>query len=299
MLIDGLILTTLPQIISNHLAVSYNSLLYMNALSVITIASYVFSIVNWMSPKKTIDNLLLKAHQTTTNEERVKIVMSLEEMGWNAAQKGYTSIVETVIEAYSKLATVYFEMNPELNEEGKINSNLRHPLREIPRSLERLSDVLLKNDMYRFIYLLARPLIRIAKASNQWSMPPFEMLVSASNILGEYIKRDLQNVYCNFIGEFLYSLEGSDMRLDNLAHVLYNFFREGLMYKNAAVIGDVLLGFTIIAKRRSDVALKWCNMIVPEYLKVRSLLDYPKKYPGVNPNEMIIELEGLLNINWH
>lgn len=161
---DGVLLTVLPEgTIYPWFQKLIDLVLLYNAAAVVSVIGHVGRVMLLLLPGEILKELVKQAEKADTNEERLYVVQSLEELAVSVISRHRISAVRPVIEAYADITDIFTLRLPELNA-GVME--MMHPVREIPRSYWRVAINLLNSDMDNLMFYTAGSIAGIARASN-------------------------------------------------------------------------------------------------------------------------------------
>ncbi len=293
--VDGFILITLSTELNELHLFIVNLILFLNVESIALIIIYVMAVLRWLKPETMFEILLNNAKQAGSNEERLEIVLSIEELTLKAIQKGYSSSTKKAIDLFDDIVEIYSTQKTNLNLD--VRNNTDHPLRVIPSSISRIVQCLCKNDMDDLVHLTAWPLSRLSiiSASND-DLSVCSIFVSSAtqNIIKECLQKNLDSAAYNFTANLSYSVDSND-NADSIAKCITSIIDEALKHESSEyVISQAILGYSRLAEDHINEIEVHCKKAVSEIKKYPIMLSKKGWFTNVTISNQILSLEDLL-----
>lgn len=293
--IDGIVLITLSTELKELHLFILNFIIFLNAESIALVIAYVLEVIKWLRPETMFEILLNNAKQADSNEERLEIVLSVEELTLKTIQKGYSSTAKIAIELFGNIIAIYSTEKTDLNLKAAFNTE--HPLRIISSSISRIAKCLSKNDMDDFIHFTAHSLAKLSIVSEDMqglSVCSVEVSSAVDNIIRECLKKNLDSAVYNFIADFSYTANDED-NTRSVALCLKSIVEEALKYEDTEyVISEVLEGYTFLVENHVDEIEVYCKEAISEIKRYPAVLRKKGWYTEDNIGHKIMSLENLL-----
>lgn len=294
--VDGIVLITLSTELKELHLFIINLVIFLNAESTALVIVYVIEIIKWLRPETMFEVLLNNARQANSNEQRLEIVFSIEELTLKAIQKGYSSTTNKAIKLLDDIVDIYSTEKTNLN--IKAGMNTKHPLRIIPSSVARVVKSLCKNDMDDLIHNTARVLGKICIISR--SMEGLDVCavsvnIAIENIIKECLHKNLDSAVYNFIADFAYTPQKGDNARD-ISRSLQSIIEEALKYEDSEyAISIVIIGYSYLAENHVEEIRMYCKEVITEIKKYPQILRKKGWYENDTIAKQILQLENLLN----
>ncbi|MGG0277300.1 hypothetical protein [Bacillus rhizoplanae] len=245
LMVDGSILLFLPKDKISNLRLTINNvILVLNGVVVIYVITYVMSVINWLKPETTINMLVERAKKSSTNEERLEIIFSLEELAIKAIQRGYSSTLNSITNAYSDVVGIYFKINPDLNKNS--NRGINNPIRKLPQSLTRIALNLCNSSMEDLVPNIGWVFRKLAIYSDNNSedyvkrMDDAELVEAVGRVIEECSKNNLNSVGYNFVANIAISSKGDKDKVSLKSWILSEAVENAI--PNPVIVSRVLRG---------------------------------------------------------
>lgn len=293
--IDGFLLITLSiELNELHLFI-VNLIISLNVESTALVIYYVVVVIKWLRPETIFEMLGHSARQANSNEERLAIILSLEELTLKAIQKGYSSTTKKAIKLIVDIVDIYSVEKTNLNVDAKFNTE--HPLRVLPSSIARIVKYLSKNDMEDLIHFTAYALAKLCIISKCEGFDydfPVETSSAMSNIIRECLQKSLESAAYNFIANISYAPEDED-NVENIAYCMKSIIEEALKHENSEyVISQVIRGYSNLAENHVREIEIYCNQAILEVKKYPMMLKQKGWFTEKTINNEILLLESIL-----
>lgn len=294
LILDTMILMFLPKKISSLNLTFVNMVIVFNAIALLIVVGYIILVINWLKPETTINLLLQNAKKATTNQDRLDIVFSLEELAGKAIQKGYSSTVKLIIDSYSEIIKIYTTTQTHLNE--RLAFNVNHPLREIPDSLARITLNLCRSNMDDLVSFTAWPFSQLVLCKDiDTSTCAVETHGALTRVIRECFERNLDSPAYNFSANLCYAPDKEDNAKD-ISWCLEAIVKQALVFKKPHVIVEVLEGLNNLTKNHSDQIRNSSKAIVKTLSEHPDILTYKGWFSENTIAEEIEQLRTTLKL---
>ncbi len=188
---------------------TYDFLVSLNIYPLSLSLKYILYVINSISPQNQLKRLIQKAKIVQSNEERLDIIYSLEEICLSAIRNGQGGYIRSCQERLQEIVDIYSTTYVELNE--KSHEYPDNPLRIIPNIVERISYSMFDHNMQNLVHYNGHILRELSGAKyDDRRIVNVEIASAIKNISIYGIEqRKTTDVY-NFVANAIYCIDESN-----------------------------------------------------------------------------------------
>lgn len=128
----------------------YDFFITLNIYPLAVSFKYVLFVINSINPTNQLLKILERAKKAKTNNERLSVIYSLEEICLSAIQHGQGGYVNSCQDVFDEIIEIFSTTYIELNKNS--SSDPKNPLRIIPDIIERISYSMVDNNMQNLVH---------------------------------------------------------------------------------------------------------------------------------------------------
>ncbi|MBQ7406612.1 MAG: hypothetical protein IJW11_02480 [Clostridia bacterium] len=184
----------------------YDFLITLNVYPLSFAFIYILFVIKSITPQNQLLKILENAKKANTNDDRVNVMYSLEEMCLSAIQHGQGGYVHSCQDTFSEIIKIYTTSRIELNSNSSHHPD--NPLRTLPDIIERISYSMIDNNMQNLLHFNGHILRELSSARYDGKrIVGVEIAIAIKNI-GVYCieKRKITDIK-NFIANAIFCLD--------------------------------------------------------------------------------------------